>query len=332
MSAPLWLPGAVAVPSAHDGGSMTGSDAYATFHTFEGPYSLTAVNAAKRLIAAGNEVTLTFNPVLGGIAQMVPANRAGRGLMNNPGGVETNRQGKVNIQIEVVAYAAHPWTQDLTEAGRADLRRLLAWLDALGVPRTHPAGDQGPGPNGPFNRSTAAWNGSGGYFCHGDVPENWHWDHGGVKFSDVWAAAAPVAKPVTPAKPVPVVPAKPVPSKPVTPAKPAEPKQPSPDPAAVKRLQSMLEIPADGKWGDGTDQWAIRLRTAARGTGPFNVRAVQAVIDVTQDGAFGPKSKDALAAWVKSLQRLLGVTADGDWGPATDKAFLALRAANKGRF
>lgn len=193
MIAPLWMPGATAVPSTHDAGSMLGSDFYVTWHTFEAGYSLTAVNAAKRLISAGNEVHLTFNPVLGGVAQILPANRAGRGLVNQSGGVQTNRQGAVNIQIEVIAYSKNPWTADISGAGRSDLRKILAWLDALGIPRRYPNGNQGPlSGSGPFNRSVTGWNSGGGHFCHGQVPENVHWDHGPIRFTDIWALGAPI--------------------------------------------------------------------------------------------------------------------------------------------
>lgn len=192
-TAPRWLPGVTAVPSSNDGGSMTGVDRYVTWHTYEAGYSLTAYDAARRLISAGNEVHLTFNPVLGGIAQILPSDRAGRGLVNLDGGVQTNRQGSVNIQIEVIAYSAHPWTKDITEAGKTDLRKILVWLDGLGVPRRYPNGDQGPlTGSGPFNRSVTGWNSAGGYFCHGQVPENIHWDHGPIKFTDIWALAAPI--------------------------------------------------------------------------------------------------------------------------------------------
>jgi hypothetical protein len=314
----MWLPGALAVPSSHDGGSMLGSDCYVTWHTFEGPYSLTAADAARRLIAAGNEVTLTFNPVLGGVAQILPANRAARGLVNAPGGVETNRQGKIHVQIEVVAYAARPWTQDLTAAGRADLRRILSWHDVLGIPRTHPAGDQGPGPNGPFSRPLSAWNGPGGYFCHGQVPENWHWDHGTVRMTDIWAGAAASVAPSPGPAPVPV-PAKPAP----TPAPVAPPK------VDVAAMQRAAHVTTDGTWGPSTEHALAVVHYAAwSGSAnryPWGVRALQGVLGVPADGTVGPATIAALHAAVVGIQRSLNIAADGVWGLNTEHAFGAAR-------
>lgn len=197
----LWMPGAIRVPSSHNGGSMTGRDKYCTWHTYQCDYSVSAVAGARALIRAGNEVTLCFNPIAGQTAQMLSPYVAARGLVNLPGGVETNRQGSVNVQIEVIARAERPWTQDITPAGRAGLARIIAWLDSLGVPRQTLNGPIGPGISSPKTRSVTAWNGGGGHFCHGDVPENLHWDHGRVNIRDLWAIADAINHPTKPTPP-----------------------------------------------------------------------------------------------------------------------------------
>lgn len=108
--------------------------------------------------------------------------------------------------------------------------------------------------------------------------------------------------------------------------------------AKVVRWQRLLEITADGQWGDNTDTWSLRLRTASywhTGGGPkkkFREDLVQKVIDTTPDNVWGPKSQAALERWVKQAQAVLGVTADGAWGKKTDAAFLALRKAAHNRF
>lgn len=204
MTGTLWLAGATAVPSSHDGGSMTGNDAYFVWHTYEAGYTLSAVDGARRLITAGNEVHLCFNPITGAIAQMLPANRAARGLMNAAGGVETNRQGRVCLQVEVVAYAARPWMNDLTAAGKVGLHKILAWADAWGVPRTYPNGPVGPvdyAASTKRARSVTAWNGPGGHFCHADVPENDHWDHGANDLRRLFTLGAVTPPPVVVAPP-----------------------------------------------------------------------------------------------------------------------------------
>jgi hypothetical protein len=113
-----------------------------------------------------------------------------------------------------------------------------------------------------------------------------------------------------------------------------------PNPRTVRKLQGLLEVKVDGQWGPTTDQWAMRLRAAARShvgyprntPVAFRHDLVQRVIDTTPDNVWGPKSQAALIRWVKDAQRLLGVTADGEWGPKTDAQYLALRKANLNRF
>lgn len=101
----------------------------------------------------------------------------------------------------------------------------------------------------------------------------------------------------------------------------------------VERLQSALEIPTDGKWGQVTDIRAVMMRNAARAhagwphnvQSSINVRTVQNVIDTTADGAWGPNSQRALVAWIKGVQHILGVVTDGAWGSGTEAAFVKLR-------
>jgi hypothetical protein len=196
MTAPLWLPGIPYIRSDNNGGSMLGADAYFTWHTYECGYDVSASSGARGLITQGTEVHFCFNPVTGELVQILPANVAGRGLVNLSGGVQTNRQGRVNLQVEVIGRASRPWTQDITDAGRRALAKLIAFADLWGIPRTHPNGDQGPiDKYAPTNRSVTGWNGPGGYFCHAQVPENTHWDHGAVKFSDLWAIADAINNP-----------------------------------------------------------------------------------------------------------------------------------------
>lgn len=186
----LWCPGAVVVTGGVSGGSMVGGAARAVEHTFESGYGLTAVNGMKSLIAANNTVHLCFNPVTGQYAQGLPANVAGRGLVNQDGGVQTNREGSVCIQTEVVAFAANPWVEDLTDAGRAALEKINAWRNSWGIPNLWPAG-RPPGSGGPFPRSTTTWTTKAGYFGHSQVPENSHWDPGRIDIVKFFPSATP---------------------------------------------------------------------------------------------------------------------------------------------
>lgn len=108
----------------------------------------------------------------------------------------------------------------------------------------------------------------------------------------------------------------------------------------VTAVQRALELVPTGKWDHNTDIWAVRMRTALRAHAgyphnkvqPFNVKAVQGVIDVVQDGDWGPKSQAALVKWAHEYQKAIGVTADGQWGPGSDNKFLAVRRNNLNNF
>lgn len=180
MALPDWLNGVIVENSLHDGGNMLGGPPRVVWHTYEAGYSLPAYQGARRLIADGNEVHFVFHPISGELVQILPARRAGRGLRNDPGGVETNRQGSVCLQVEVIAQAAHPWTDDLTNRAAVRLHRLLQFFRLHGVPDVWPAGSPpvSPGPGG--MRSAVIWQSHAGHYGHSQVPENDHTDPGAL--------------------------------------------------------------------------------------------------------------------------------------------------------
>lgn len=101
----------------------------------------------------------------------------------------------------------------------------------------------------------------------------------------------------------------------------------------VVDIQRTLEVAADGKWGSSTDHRAQQMRAACLAhvgyprNHPvgYDTRMVQAVVDVTQDAVWGPKSQAALSSWLKGFQHILGVSADGKWGPATEQRYAQVR-------
>lgn len=180
---PLWLPGVDRV-EGNSGGSLVGGDPRWTWHTTEGENISSAIAAYRE---HNSWPTVTWDPTTGRIVQHLPGNVAARSLENPAGGVETNRQGRVHVQVEVVGYAAHPFTS-LRDLPGFD--KLAAWWRAQGVPDGWPAGGPLPYPksygldNG--QRSAALWVSHGGHYGHSQVPENHHGDPGAVDTSR-WA-------------------------------------------------------------------------------------------------------------------------------------------------
>lgn len=173
----LWHPRAERV-HGNDGGTLLGGPPRATWHTTEGS-SIEGAVAAYR--SADSWPTLTWDPDSGRIVQHLPADVAARSLRNPSGGVETNRMGRVHVQIEVVARAVHPFTQASRMEG---FPGLLRWLDRLGVPRRWPAGrplayPDSYGSDNP-QRRPQLWTSKGGHYGHSQVPENDHGDPGHI--------------------------------------------------------------------------------------------------------------------------------------------------------
>lgn len=104
---------------------------------------------------------------------------------------------------------------------------------------------------------------------------------------------------------------------------------------SVRYWQRLLEFaPAkiDGQFGPATRQRSEWMRTAARtvngtlkGSSKSTIQLIQRIVDVPDDGEWGPNSRRGMAKWVKDTQEFLGVTPDGQWGPATDARYVAFR-------
>jgi hypothetical protein len=104
---------------------------------------------------------------------------AARALANLEGGVQTNRQ--CAIQIEIAWRAAN--IQNLPQTMKDALRDLIRWINSeCNVTRAHPTfyGSEAYG-NGSIARMSASqWNGFNGWCGHQHVPENQHWDPGPI--------------------------------------------------------------------------------------------------------------------------------------------------------
>lgn len=192
--ADLWLPGIPRVDCSAYGlglGYGNNTDAYHTWHTFEGipkNYNYAALTGARYLASTLKLAHFTYNPVLGGLVQLLPANKAARTL--KAGGAnppyertQTNCRGKVHMQTEVIANAARPWTLDLTRAGLDDLTTLMNFLRSWGVAdqwawrdTVRPAATYGEA-NAPGYRRMPD---RSGHAFHSKWPWNDHWDPGAI--------------------------------------------------------------------------------------------------------------------------------------------------------
>ena len=109
--------------------------------------------------------------------QHIDTGLAARSLKNPPGGVETNRDSAV--QIEVVGFAGSP--KDV--ATLRTVAKLCRWLEGEhGISQKWPNGKPrasttGKDPGG-HNRNADTWDSAGGHYGHSQVPENNHWDPG----------------------------------------------------------------------------------------------------------------------------------------------------------
>jgi len=96
-----------------------------------------------------------------------------RALLNLPGGVETNLDGA--IQVEIVGYAG----EKVTKAQRASITRLSAFFTAEGIPGVWLNGAPTKTKHrlvGVEKMSLVRWDFGSGHCGHIDVPENNHWD------------------------------------------------------------------------------------------------------------------------------------------------------------
>lgn len=111
------------------------------------------------------------------IYQHIDTDEAARALRNDPGGVQTNRDSAV--QIELVGFAHLPKDRNALQ----NVARLCRWIEAThGVPNVWPSGLPKTAVNGrdpgAHNRNAVAWDTQSGHFGHCHVPENSHWDPG----------------------------------------------------------------------------------------------------------------------------------------------------------
>ncbi|MFF1298130.1 MULTISPECIES: peptidoglycan-binding protein [unclassified Streptomyces] len=183
-SGPAYISGAVRFGDQSIGGAMDypGNPPRVTWHTTESPSGRTYFySIAAYLIRIAAEPQVIYDPDSDLLGQFGPLTQSGRALRND-GARRTNREGKVNIQVEVLGKAASPWTKGFDPAARPNYRKLIAAGRAHGVPDVWPAGKPpataAAAAKGSRNRTT--WQTKGGHYAHAQVPGNDHWDPGAI--------------------------------------------------------------------------------------------------------------------------------------------------------
>lgn len=191
---PAWCPVATKKPIdalTRGAGEMVGGPPRATHHTTEGS---TASGAMSTYARTGNGPHLTIDYVHDIVIQHLPANVSATALRNRDGGVQTNRMGTVNIQIEWVGFAKEPFTAKRATAG-PKVKAFLDWLRAWGIVDAWPMGAPQPYPasygadNG--DRNASIWATKAGHYGHSQVPENEHGDPGAINPAFVRQTAKP---------------------------------------------------------------------------------------------------------------------------------------------
>jgi hypothetical protein len=188
------MPGAARIRAATDGGVLKGGAPRTVWQALgSDPRIVSARSAAECLDHLGRPSHLVWNPLNGEIVQLIPVVRAARSLgwpegveqlrrpsrdqlraaaglaSRPPAGTlcEINAEGRLCVQICVVAFAWEPFTS----GPMAGLQEILDWLDSWGMPRNWPAGRPAPFPHGHATyRNRRLW-ARGGHFGASQVPD-----------------------------------------------------------------------------------------------------------------------------------------------------------------
>jgi hypothetical protein len=157
-------------PISGSSGSHLGGPFKIVHHTTEGSTAEGAMAAFK-----SNHSDPHFTVDATTIYQHIDTAEGAKALRNAPGGVQTNRDSAV--QIEVVGFAGKPKNPQTL----ANVARLCRWIEQTHhVPQVWPNGFPKPAQNGQdpggHNRDAHTWDTQAGHYGHCHVPENTHWD------------------------------------------------------------------------------------------------------------------------------------------------------------
>ena len=160
--------------NGNSSGSYTGGPFKGVLHTTEGSSASGAISAFR----SNDSWPHFLVDYAGKVWQFIDTKKAARALRNLSGGVETNRDSAV--QIEVVGFAGKPMNHPAVQIDA--LKALMRWVE-------QDTGVKPVGPGRPFANAygqtnlrftNAEWDGFNGWCGHCHVPENNHWDPGAI--------------------------------------------------------------------------------------------------------------------------------------------------------
>jgi hypothetical protein len=176
------MPRVERIKGSADGGPLNGGAPRAVWQTLGAdPRAVSAGSAAQRLHQAGRACHLVWNPLQGEVVQLIPILRAGRllGMPEDMGQMvaqnqhgddgelaEANQEGRLCVQVGVVAFAWDPFTL----WPMTGLQQILDWLGSWGIPRRWPAGPPAPFPHGLTTCGNRRLWAQGGHFGASQVP------------------------------------------------------------------------------------------------------------------------------------------------------------------
>jgi hypothetical protein len=192
------MPGIRYVRAARDGGPLKGGAPRVAWGVLgANPRTVSARSAAQRLDTAGQASHLVWNPLHGEIVQLIPVLRAGRSLGGPPDqaghAAEINNEGRLCVQIRVVASAQEPFTDGPLNR----LGEIMDWLDSWHISRDWPAGPPTAFPESQLApRSRRMW-ARGGHFGESQVPGQASMGPGAIDIERLTGRSAPGAVPLT---------------------------------------------------------------------------------------------------------------------------------------
>lgn len=193
----MWLDG-VETHHGNSAGPMNGDGSRKVLlHSTEGTTIEGAIGAYR---AHNSWPTMTVDCRRRRVVQHLPLDVAARALRNEAGGVETNREGTILVQIELVGFAGTPASigspEDLDWLGRDVLAPICR---ATGVPLTvgvvfapYP---MSYGKLAGQRLSYGQWDAYDGIVGHQHAPENSHGDPGALDVTRIVAAATSTLSP-----------------------------------------------------------------------------------------------------------------------------------------